>query len=111
MKYLKYKSYTDFLQDENIKINNLKIAEINNVHENIKINKYLCLLCAKNFRRLEYLKRHFMCIHENKEIYTCNFCYKKIKRMDNLKKHQLKFCKKQPYIFMDVKIKLESNNL
>lgn len=85
MKYKIYKSFTEFLLDNNFNINKYK---------DVKIVNYPCLICNKQFKRKDNYERHYTCVHRKSQIYKCLYCYKEITRNDNFKKHELK-CKKQ----------------
>lgn len=66
MKYIKYKTYTDLLLDDNFDY-------LLKNYEKVGITNYFCLLCKKHFKRKDHLKRHILCTHEKLEIYRCNF--------------------------------------
>lgn len=92
MNIKKYKTFLDFLEDDNIILRS-NINENINIDEKIIIYKNYCLICKKKFKRKDYLKRHNFGIHEKKDIYKCNYCKKYIKRKDNFNIHLISRCK------------------
>ena len=63
-----------------------RMKEHTNAHQGIFSKKVICVICNKQFQRLQHLRRHQI-LHVNAKQASCELCKYKTARQDKLREH------------------------